>query len=101
MSLNPQAIAAHMKRLKFAWLDEQMKKHLPAEVYQQAHSTDNSTALGWAKEQGFAVEEDGDTCLLRKGDKILAKARFILELEKPEDLVMLGKSCKVIQHGSA
>lgn len=93
--LNPADVGKHVTRLKYAWIDEQMQKHLPTELYRQAHTDRSGNAQAKVRELGYNVVFDGDVVIFKKGEDILAQRQFLLELKDGEDLIQLAKSCKL------
>lgn len=79
---------------KWAWVDKQLKKVLPPARYVAMHRKDPD-AIGWVKEQGYHIQEDGDVISVMKGCNVIARTRLVLELKTPEELDMLVKVANV------
>ena len=97
--LNAEDVHKAVAARKWHWIDAQLEKFLPREVYLQAHSSDNATAMKRMEELGYNVKfEPRGWVLLRKGNDVLAQAQFVIELDH-EGLGQLAKSARIRQGG--
>ena len=88
-------ITKGLTRQKFAWVDRQLQKVLPPGIYIAMHAKD-PVALGWVKEHGYHIEEDGDVVSIMRGANLVARTRMVLELKDLSELDALVKVVKVV-----
>ncbi len=102
LPLSIESVSKGIKQARARWIDAQMKEHLPKRIYKQVHSTDfeeHTKGLKWVQEHSYTIHDEGENVILKKGDKILAQVRMMLEIDG-KGLRELAKISK-IKHGGA
>jgi len=95
MKLSGTQVMERLNKQKFAWIDAQFRRVLPPQVYHGMHHQDPN-ALGWIKERGYRVEENGNVVTVLRGANVIARTWIVLELTKPEELDALVKSARIV-----
>src|SRR6185312_12301336 len=99
--LSIESVTQGIKKARARWIDARMKEHLPARIYNQVHALDSfeqAKGLKWVQERGYRIYDEGENIILKKGDKILAQVRLMLELDD-KGLRELAKVSKIRQNG--
>jgi hypothetical protein len=93
--LTPESVTKAVTAKKFAWIDSMFKRHLPRQLYEQAHSGENRTAVLRIAELGYNVQFVDDVVIFRRGEMVLAKRQFVVDLRNASDLKRLSRACKI------
>lgn len=102
LPLSIDSVTKGIKQARAGWIDAQMKKHLPKRIYKQCHAPDaleQVKGLKQVQERGYTIHDEGENVILKKGDKILAQVRLMLELDE-KGLRQLAKISKLRQGGA-
>lgn len=97
--LSAESVRKGITQARARWIDAQMREHLPKRIYDQVHSGDGEAqaiGINWVKEQGYAIEDEREMVILKKGDKILAQVKMMLEVDD-KGLRDLAKSATKIR----
>jgi len=102
LPLSIDSVTRGIKQARASWIDARMKEHLPKRIYKQCHSTESEErwkGINWVSEHGYIIQDEGENVILKKGDKILAQVRLMLELDS-KGLRELSKISKLRQGGT-
>lgn len=102
LPLSLDSVTKGIKQARASWIDARMKEHLPKRIYKQVHADDafeQAKGLKWVQERGYVIHDEGENIILKKGDKILAQVRLMLELDS-KGLRELAKISRLRQGGT-
>lgn len=84
LPLSIESVRKGVIQARARWIDAQMKKFLPKRIYKQVHSGDGeeqAKGLQWVKDNSYVIEDEREMVILKKGDKILAQVKMMLEVD--------------------
>lgn len=96
MKLTPDQIGKALRIQKHEWIDAQLRKVIPPRLWRATkHPATREQAKARIMEMGYNVQyEKTGEVLFRKGDRVLAQCKVVLDLEKPEDLLALTSAMR-------